>query len=80
MTAADLTFEATEGHCRAIAEISGRLDGIPLALELAAARTRSMSPAEIGDRLDDRFRLLVEGGRWRDRAASDLACGGAVVV
>ncbi len=39
-----------------------RLDGIPLAIELAAARCRSMSPAEIDDRLDDRFRLL-RGGR-----------------
>ena len=46
----------------AIDEICARLDGIPLAIELAAARCRSMAPAEIAARLDDRFRLL-RGGR-----------------
>ena len=46
-----------------IAEICRRLDGIPLAIELAAARTRLLSPAQIGDRLDDRFRLLRGGAR-----------------
>ena len=46
----------------AINEICERLDGIPLAIELAAARCRSMAPAEIAARLDDRFRLL-RGGR-----------------
>src|SRR5258707_1968717 len=43
-------------------EICTRLDGIPLAIELAAARCRSMAPAEIATRLDDRFRFL-RGGR-----------------
>ncbi len=45
-----------------IGELCVRLDGIPLALELAAARCRSMAPSEILARLDDRFRLL-RGGR-----------------
>jgi predicted ATPase/class 3 adenylate cyclase len=45
-----------------IERICARLDGIPLAIELAAARCRSMTPAEIDSRLDDRFRLL-RGGR-----------------
>lgn len=45
-----------------IERICARLDGIPLAIELAAARCRSMTPAEIDARLDDRFRLL-RGGR-----------------
>ncbi len=45
-----------------VRSICTRLDGIPLAVELAAARCRSMSEAEIGDRLADRFRLL-RGGR-----------------
>ena len=42
-----------------------RLDGLPLAIELAAARTNALSVAEIGERLDDRFRLLRGGGRGR---------------
>ncbi|MEI6403571.1 MAG: adenylate/guanylate cyclase domain-containing protein [Actinomycetota bacterium] len=45
-----------------IERLCARLDGIPLAIELAAARCRSMLPAEIDSRLDDRFRLL-RGGR-----------------
>jgi len=47
----------------AIAEICRRLDGIPLAIELAAARTQMMSVPEIADRLSDRFRLLTGGAR-----------------
>jgi len=46
-----------------IVEICKRLDGIPLALELAAARLRSLSPTEVVERLDDRFRLLTRGRR-----------------
>ncbi len=47
----------------AVEAICRRLDGIPLAIELAAARIRSLSPAEILDRLDERFRLLRGAGR-----------------
>ena len=47
----------------AIAQIADRLDGIPLALELAAARVRMMHPARIAAALDDRFRLLTGGSR-----------------
>lgn len=47
----------------AVAEICRRLDGQPLAIELAAARTRSLTPAQIAHRLDDRFRLLTGGSR-----------------
>lgn len=46
-----------------IGQICRRLDGIPLAIELAAARVASMAPAEIASRLGDRFRLLVGGRR-----------------
>lgn len=46
-----------------IAHICRRLDGIALAIELAAARVEVLSPAEIADRLDDRFRLLTAGNR-----------------
>ncbi|MEU3609132.1 BTAD domain-containing putative transcriptional regulator [Streptomyces sp. NPDC035033] len=44
-------------------EIVRRLDGLPLAIELAAARLRMLSPRQIADRLDDRFRLLTSGAR-----------------
>jgi predicted ATPase/DNA-binding SARP family transcriptional activator len=47
----------------ACAEICRRLDGLPLALELAAARLRALTPRQIADRLDDRFRLLTGGSR-----------------
>jgi predicted ATPase len=53
----------------AAAEIFSRLDGMPLAIELAAARARSLSLREIADRLDQRFELLTSGGRTT-RAAS----------
>jgi hypothetical protein len=60
-TQAGATFD--ESQRRAIGEICVRLDGIPLAIELAAARARMMSPSQIADRLDQRFRLLTGGGR-----------------
>ncbi|WP_079184840.1 AfsR/SARP family transcriptional regulator [Streptomyces uncialis] len=47
----------------AAAEICRRLDGLPLAIELAAARLRMLTPRQIADRLDDRFRLLTSGAR-----------------
>ncbi|MET9609666.1 BTAD domain-containing putative transcriptional regulator [Streptomyces sp. NPDC006512] len=47
----------------AAAEICSRLDGLPLAIELAAARLRLLTPRQIADRLDDRFRLLTGGAR-----------------
>ncbi|WP_406094435.1 AfsR/SARP family transcriptional regulator [Streptomyces sp. NBC_01013] len=47
----------------AVAEICRRLDGLPLAIELAAARLRLLGPRQIADRLDDRFRLLTGGSR-----------------
>jgi predicted ATPase/class 3 adenylate cyclase len=51
----------------AVVEICRRLDGIPLAIELAASRMQSMSVAELRDRLDDRFRLLVGSRRGLER-------------
>nr|WP_203731986.1 BTAD domain-containing putative transcriptional regulator [Streptomyces sp. SID12501] len=47
----------------AVEEICRRLDGLPLAIELAAARLRLLTPRQIADRLDDRFRLLTSGNR-----------------
>jgi predicted ATPase/class 3 adenylate cyclase len=56
-------FRLDENSVRAVAEICRRLDGIPLAIELAAARVRTMSVEQIAARLDDRFRLLSRGDR-----------------
>jgi predicted ATPase/class 3 adenylate cyclase len=65
-TGADLALGPADGE--AIAEICRRLDGIPLAIELAAARVIALGPEEIAARLDERFRLLAGGRRaavWR---------------
>ncbi len=56
-------FAVTNANAAAVAELCTRLDGIPLALELAAARVRAFSPEEIARRLDERFRLLTGGSR-----------------
>ena len=56
-------FALTEREAPAVAELCARLEGIPLALELAAARMRSLSIQEINKRLHDRFKLLTGGGR-----------------
>ncbi|MGW1405192.1 BTAD domain-containing putative transcriptional regulator [Streptomyces sp. NPDC002403] len=55
--------DADEETAAASAEICRRLDGLPLAIELAAARLRMLGPRQIADRLDDRFRLLTSGAR-----------------
>ncbi|UYQ61781.1 ATP-binding protein [Streptomyces peucetius] len=55
--------DADEETATAAAEICRRLDGLPLAIELAAARLRMLTPRQIADRLDDRFRLLTSGAR-----------------
>lgn len=60
--AADADFALTTTNAAAVSSICRRLDGIPLALELAAARTRALGTAELAARLDDRFALLG-GGR-----------------
>ena len=57
------TFALTAQHAKSVAQICGRLDGIPLAIELAAARLRALTPEQICSRLDDRFRLLTGGRR-----------------
>ena len=57
------SFRLKEKNAPAIADICTRLDGIPLAIELASARTKVFPPEEIAARLDDRFRLLTGGSR-----------------
>ena len=56
-------FAVTEGNALAVAEITARLDGLPLAIELAATRTKVLTPEEILTRLDKRLSLLTSGGR-----------------
>ncbi|MCX4761493.1 winged helix-turn-helix domain-containing protein [Streptomyces sp. NBC_01275] len=56
-------IDADAETAAACAEICRRLDGLPLAIELAAARLRMLTPRQIADRLDDRFRLLTSGSR-----------------
>ncbi|MET9357216.1 BTAD domain-containing putative transcriptional regulator [Streptomyces sp. NPDC006617] len=55
--------DADDETAAACAEICRRLDGLPLAIELAAARLRMLTPRQIAERLDDRFRLLTSGSR-----------------
>jgi predicted ATPase/class 3 adenylate cyclase len=62
-TAASGDFELTENNAAAVMEVVIRLDGIPLAIELAAARVGVLSPSQIAQRLDQRFRLLAGGTR-----------------
>jgi predicted ATPase/DNA-binding CsgD family transcriptional regulator len=56
-------FKLTDLNARAVIQVCQRLDGIPLAIELAAARMKVLQSAEIVARLDDRFNLLTTGSR-----------------
>ncbi|MEU0505986.1 protein kinase [Nocardia sp. NPDC005998] len=56
-------FEVTDDSLLSVAGICARLDGLPLAIELAAARLRTMSPEQILTRLDNRYALLTRGSR-----------------
>jgi len=56
-------FAITDDNVAAVVEICRRLDGQPLALELAAARLRTLAPDQLAQRLDDRFRVLTGGSR-----------------
>lgn len=62
-SAAKINFTLTEQNAKSVVEICHRLDGIPLAIELAAARTKVLSVDEIAVRLDDCFALLTAGSR-----------------
>jgi predicted ATPase len=61
--AAKPTFALTEGNVRSVAEIAVRLDGLPLAIELAAARIKILSPSELLVRLERRLPLLTGGAQ-----------------
>jgi predicted ATPase/class 3 adenylate cyclase len=70
--AARADFLLNDSNQETVAAICRRLDGIPLAIELAAARVRAMSVEQIHERLDDRFRLLTGGGRASPRRQQTL--------
>jgi predicted ATPase/DNA-binding SARP family transcriptional activator len=65
-SSADPGFVLDAASAPVVAELCRRLDGLPLAIELAAARTRALPPAELAARLEDRFRLLAGGARALD--------------
>lgn len=60
---ANSDFILSEQNASFVTQICSRLDGLPLAIELAAARTNLLTPEQIATRLDDRFRLLISGSR-----------------
>jgi predicted ATPase/DNA-binding NarL/FixJ family response regulator len=62
-TATRPEFELTRANVAAVVRVCRRIDGLPLAIELAAARLRTLTPEQIADRLDDRFTLLSRGNR-----------------
>lgn len=66
-------FEVTEENEDAVAEICRRLDGLPLAIEMAAVRLRALSVRQVLERLDDRFRLLT--GVRGPRCPGSVRCG-----
>src|SRR5262249_29491783 len=74
--AAKADFAVTNGSAPAGAEICSRLDGLPLAIELAAARVKLFSPQALLARLDQRLALLTGGGR--DRPARQQTIRGAI--
>ena len=65
-------FRVTADNAETVTEICRRLDGLPLAIELAAARVRALSPTEILDSLHDTFRLLTGGARTAVRRQQTL--------
>ena len=66
--AVDAHFTLTDNNASDITEICRQLDGIPLAIELAAARVKALAPRQIAKRLNQRFRLLT--------GADSAGCGG----
>jgi predicted ATPase/Tfp pilus assembly protein PilF len=61
--ASDATFKLTEESAPIVGEICRRLDGIALAIELAAARVKVLTPRQLAQKLDERFRVLTGGSR-----------------
>ena len=61
--AADARYALADENARFVSDICRRLDGLPLAIELAAARVKVLSPQQLAQRLDERFRILTGGDR-----------------
>src|SRR5258705_253368 len=79
-TGARPTFRVDGANAATVAAICVRLDGMPLAIELAAARVRSLSPERILDGLSDRFRLLTGGARTAVARQQTLQASGAPLL
>src|SRR4029079_6674636 len=75
--ASGATVESSGEHHDVIADICARLDGLPLSIELAAARARAFPIAQIAARLHDRFRLLTGGSRTAPPRPTTLRAAGA---
>ncbi len=71
-TSIDPTFDRHRWPSQDLIDLCDRLDGLPLAIEMAAARLGTLSPAEVIDRLDDRFRLLRSRNRNTERRHQSL--------
>ena len=69
----DRTFELDESNATSVAQICARLDGIPLAIELAAARCRQLGPGRVLTELDHRFELLTQAPRNEHRRHQTLS-------
>jgi predicted ATPase len=65
-------YKPSDGDAPSLAEICRRLDGIPLAIELAATRIGALTPAQLSKMLDDRFRVLAYGPRTAPRRQQTL--------
>ena len=72
-TAAKADFSLTEQNAESVVQVCRRLDGVPLAIELAAARVPAMSPSLLASRLDQRFRVLTGGDAARSSATRRCA-------
>jgi len=70
---ADARFAVTDETAREVARLVGRLDGMPLAIELAAARVDALGVTQLLERIDDRFGLLAEGDRLAEGRHQSLA-------
>ncbi|WP_433755749.1 protein kinase domain-containing protein [Nocardia sp. CA-135398] len=66
------SFQLTDANRDSVSRICARLDGLPLAIELAAARIRTMTPEQILSRLDDRYSLLTRGSRTAPKRQQTL--------
>src|SRR5512142_1908183 len=77
---ADPRFTLDDQAGPVVARLVARLDGMPLAIELAAARVEALGVAQLLDRIDDRFALLTGGDRLAEDRQRSLAAAAAMAV